>query len=75
VSDAGTPLWRWLIVGGLCTFCAVYFVYTGEIAIDKKKTMFFGSAANPIAYWLTVVVLAALGIAALRKAWKQLRLQ
>lgn len=75
MNDSGTPLWRWLAVGGLCTACAVYFVYTGEIAIDKQKTHFIGRAANPIAYWLIVLVLAAFGAAALRKAWLQVRAQ
>ena len=75
MSDAGTPLWRWLAVGALCAFCAVYFVYTGEIAIDKQKTLFIGRTANPIGYWLTVLVIAALGAAALRKAWMQVRPQ
>jgi hypothetical protein len=71
VSDVATPLWRWLAVGGLCAFCAVYFVYTGEIAIDKQKTVFIGRTASPFAYWLTVSVIAAVGATALRKAWKQ----
>jgi hypothetical protein len=75
MSDAGTPLWRWLAVGGACTSCAIYFVYTGEIAIDKQKTTFIGRAANPIAYWLIVLVIAALGGAALRQAWIKLRPQ
>jgi hypothetical protein len=72
VSEEQTPLWRWLVVGLLCTGAAAYFIATGEIAVDKKRTMFVSRAANPLAYWLMISVFAAMGAAALYKTWKRL---
>ena len=71
MSGEPTPLWRWLVVGLMCTGAAAYFIATGEIAVDKKHTMSVSRAANPLAYWLMVSVFAAMGTAALYKAWKQ----
>ena len=54
MSESATPLWRWLVVGALCAFAAVYFLSTGEISIDKKHTMVITRAAQPLGYWLIV---------------------
>jgi hypothetical protein len=67
-----TPLWRWLVVGLLCAGAALYFIASGEIAIDKKRTMIVTRAANPLGYWFMVSVCAALGAAALHKAWRRM---
>ena len=71
MSGAATPLWRWLAVGGICAFAAVYFLVTGEIAIDKQHTMTITRALHPAGYWLTVVTLVALAVLTLRKAWQR----
>jgi hypothetical protein len=72
MSEAQTPLWRWLVVGLLCSGAALYFIATGEIAVDKKRTMFVSRAAHPLGYWLMVSVFAAMGAAALHKAWRRM---
>ena len=72
MSDVATPLWRWLVVGALCALAAVYFLVTGEIAIDKKHTMTITRASHPVGYWLTVVILAVLAVLTLRKAWQRM---
>ena len=73
MSGAATPLWRWLAVGGICAFAAVYFLVTGEIAVDKARTMAITSTAQPLGYWLTVVVLSLFAVLCLRKAWQGTR--
>jgi hypothetical protein len=72
VSDEQTPLWRWIVVGLLCSGAAVYFLATGEIPVDKRRTMSLTRAGDPALYWLAVLAFGALGGAALARAWKRL---
>lgn len=71
MSEEQTPLWRWLVVGCLCTGGALYVLATGELPIDKARRMVVDRSS--LIYWTFVVVFGALGIAALRKAWQRLR--
>lgn len=71
MSEDDTPLWRWLVVGGLCAGSALYLLYSGELPIDKARRMVVGRA-SPV-YWITVGILGAFGVLALRKAWRQIR--
>jgi len=73
VSAAPTPTWRWLVVGLLFAGLALYLLVNGEIGVDKQRTMLITRVANPLLYWLSVVVSGVLGALALRKAWLQLR--
>lgn len=71
MSDAPTPLWRWLVVGCLCTGGALYVLFAGELPIDKARAMVV-NRSSPL-YWIFVAVFGAMGVLALRKAWQQLR--
>jgi hypothetical protein len=73
VSAAPTPTWRWLVVGLLFAGLALYLLVNGEIGVDKQRTMLITRVANPLLYWLSVVVSGVLGALALRKAWLRLR--
>jgi hypothetical protein len=73
MSAGATPAWRWLAAGLLFAGLAAYMLFTGEMALDKKRTVYLARAAQPVAYWLIVLVCALLGGLALRKAWLQLR--
>jgi hypothetical protein len=73
VSGSPTPLWRWLAVGALCACAAVYFLVTGEIAINKARTVIITPASQPLGYWLTVAVLSLFAVLCLRKAWQGMR--
>ena len=73
MSAAPTPTWRWLVVGLLFAGLALYLLVNGEIGVDKQRTMLITRVANPLLYWLSVVVSGVLGALALRKAWLQLR--
>ena len=68
-----TPTWRWLVVGLLFGGLALYLVVNGEIGVDKQRTMIITRAANPLLYWLSVLVSGVLGVLSLRKAWLQMR--
>jgi len=72
LNEEQTPLWRWLVVGLLCVCVAAYFIATGEIAVDKKGTLFVSRAASPLAYWLIVSVVTAMGAAAFYQTSKRL---
>lgn len=71
MSEDKTPLWRWLVVGCLCTASSLYVLYAGELPIDKARSMIV-SRSSPL-YWIFVGVLGAFGVLALRKAWLQIR--
>ncbi len=73
MSAAPTPTWRWLVVGLLFAGLALYLLVNGEIGVDKQRTMLITRVANPLLYWLSVVVSGVLGALALRKAWLRLR--
>ena len=73
MSGSPTPLWRWLAVGALCAGAAVYFLVTGEIAINKARTMVITPASQPLGYWLIVAVLSLLAVLCLRKAWQAMK--
>ncbi|MGE5638527.1 MAG: hypothetical protein ACM30H_00395 [Clostridia bacterium] len=66
------PLWRWLVIGFLFAGAALYFLFTGEIAVNKARTVFLSRGTDPLAYWSIVLVLGALGALSLRQAWRQL---
>ena len=72
MSDDQTPTWRYLVPGLLFAGMAIYLLWTGEMAVDKQRTMTITRAGNPLFYWLTVVVCGAIGALALRKAWQRL---
>jgi hypothetical protein len=67
------PLWRWLVIGLLCAGAGLYFLFTGEIAVNKARTVFLTRKADAFAYWSIVLVFAVLGALSLRQAWRQLR--
>ena len=71
MSDEATPTWRWLVVGCLCTAGAIYVLVSGELAIDKARSMVV-SRSSPL-YWIFVGVFGAFGVLSLRKAWQRLR--
>ncbi len=37
MSSEGTPLWRWLAVGCLCTAGAIYVLVTGEAWLQLRS--------------------------------------
>jgi hypothetical protein len=44
---------------------------TGELAIDKQKTMTITRGANPFGYW-ALVASGGMGLLAPRAAWRRL---
>ena len=66
------PTWRYLVAGLLFAGFATYMLWTGEMAVDKRHTVFITRAADPLIYWTTVRVCGTVGALALRKAWKVL---
>ena len=67
-----TPAWRYLLPGCLFLGLAVYLLATGELPVDKQRTMTITRAANPLLYWPIVAASGAIGILALRAAWRRL---
>ena len=72
MSDAETPAWRYLVPGLLLVGLAGYMLVTGELPVDKRRTMTITRAGDPGIYWLIVALSSALGALALRKVWQRL---
>ena len=72
MSDEETPAWRYLIPGLLLLGLVGYMLVTGELPIDKRKTMTVTRAGDPAIYWGILAVSGTLGVLALRKVWKRL---
>ena len=68
-----TPAWRYLVAGALFLALAAYMLATGELYVDKQKTMAISRAANPLLYWPIVATSAALGCFAVRAGWRVMR--
>jgi hypothetical protein len=62
--------WRYLAVGALFAWLAGYMLLTGELPVDKQKTMVVTRASDPLIYWPVLLVCTALALACLRKLWK-----
>ena len=70
MSEEETPGWRFLVVGLLCVGMAGYMLVTGELAVDKKRSMIITRGGDPLIYWPIVLISGGIGVAALRKVWK-----
>ena len=66
------PAWRYLVPGILFLAIATYMLVTGELYVDKQRTVMITRAANPIVYWPIVAIFTALGATAVRAAWRRL---
>jgi hypothetical protein len=70
--DGEAPAWRYLAVGILCLALFAYMLLTGELGIDKQKTMTITRALNPYVYWPLVAASGGMGVLALRAGWRRL---
>ena len=68
-----TPAWRYLLLATLFLGLAAYMLATGELYVDKQRTMIISRASNPLLYWPIVAVSGALGCFALRAGWRAMR--
>ena len=67
------PAWRYLVPGALFLGLALYMLVTGELHVDKQRTMLISRSANPLLYWPIVAASTAFGLLALRAGWRSLR--
>ena len=72
MSGSEVSPWRYLVPGLLLIALGGYMLATGELPIDKKRTMTITRAADPGIYWGILAVSGTLGVLALRKVWKGL---
>jgi hypothetical protein len=72
LKDDGAPAWRYAAAAILCLGLFAYMLVTGELAIDKQKTMIITRGANPFGYWALVAASGGMGLLALRAAWRRL---
>ena len=68
-----TPAWRYLVPGVLFLGLALYMLVTGELYVDKQRTMLISRSANPLLYWPIVAASTTLGFLALRAGWRGTR--
>lgn len=67
------PAWRYLLLATLFLGLAAYMLVTGELYVDKQRTMIITRASNPLIYWPIVAISAALGGFAVRAGWRVMR--
>jgi hypothetical protein len=72
VSDEETPIWRYLVPGLLMLGLAGVTLVTGEVPVDKARTITITRTGSPVFYWLIVASTGAIGAFALHKVWKRL---
>ena len=72
MSDEDAPAWRYAVPGLLFLAFALYVLVTGELPVDKRHTVTLTRAGSPLIYWTTVLVTGAVGILALRRAWRRI---
>jgi uncharacterized membrane protein len=73
LSEDRTFAWRLAVVGLIFVGFALYMLFTGELAVDKQRTMFITRAGNPFLYWSMVLGCGTLGFLCLRNLWRQIR--
>ncbi len=64
--------WRYLVAGALFGWLAGHMLVTGELPVDKHRTMIVTRASDPLIYWSVLLVSATLAALCLRKLWKRL---
>lgn len=73
MSDEDAPTWRYAVPGLLFLGFAVYLLVSGELPVDKRRTVMLTRAGDPLIYWSTVLVTGTVGVLALRKLWQRIR--
>ena len=58
--------------GAMFALLAGYMLVTGELPIDKHRTMIITRASNPLIYWPVLLVAGTIAFLCLRKIWKGL---
>ena len=67
-----TGSWRYLAAGAIFGWLAGHMLVTGELPVDKHKTMIMTRASDPLIYWPVLIVSAGLALLCLRKLWQRL---
>ena len=73
MSEDRTFAWRLAVMGLIFLAFSIYMLFTGELAIDKQRTIFITRTANPFIYWSTVAGCGAFGFLCLRNLWRQIK--
>ena len=66
-----TGAWRYLAAGAIFGWLAGHMLVTGELPVDKHKTMIVTRASDPVIYWSVLIVSAVIALLCLRKLWKR----
>ena len=62
----------YVIPGALFALLAIYMLVTGELPVDKHRTMIITRASNPLIYWPVLLVSGTIAFLCVRKIWKDL---
>ena len=63
---------KYIVPGALFAILAGYMLVTGELPIDKHRTMIITRASDPLIYWPVLLVAGTIAILCFRKVWKGL---
>jgi hypothetical protein len=62
----------YVIPGALFASLAIYMLVTGELPVDKHRTMIITRASNPLIYWPVLLVAGTIAFLCVRKIWKNI---
>ena len=60
----------YVVPGALFALLAIYMLVTGELPVDKQRTMIITRASNPLIYWPVLLVAGTIAFLCLRKIWR-----
>jgi len=67
-----TKIRFYVVPGALFGILAIYMLVTGELPVDKHRTMIITRASNPLIYWPVLLVSGTIAFLCLRKIWKRI---
>ncbi len=71
-DENGKKVGVYVVPGALFGVLAAYMLVTGELPVDKHRTMIVTRASNPLIYWPVLLVAGTIAFLCLRKIWKGL---
>lgn len=60
----------YVVPGALFAILAGYMLVTGELPVDKHRTMIVTRASDPLIYWPVLIVAGTIAVLCCRKVWK-----
>ena len=70
MSEPEEKKWAYLLPAALFGWLAIYMLVTGELPVDKRRTVILTRSGDPIVYWTILLVSGTMAVLCLRKVWR-----